>query len=117
MSDKPAWVQALAKGTNNYDTQRKREMQNLLAVDDAVAQVLAALADTGRLEDTLIVFASDNGTVAFPPLGRQDDRVGGSDPHPARDSLRPAHGRRRRVDAHTSRSTSTSRRRSPISRA
>jgi N-acetylglucosamine-6-sulfatase len=62
VSDKPAWVQALAKGTNTYDAQRKREMQNLLAVDDAVAQLLTALADTGRLQDTLIVFASDNGT-------------------------------------------------------
>ena len=62
VSDKPAWVQALAKGTNTYDTQRKKELQNLLAVDDAIALLLDALADTGRLEDTLIVFASDNGT-------------------------------------------------------
>lgn len=64
VSDKPAWVQELATGRNTYDAQRKREMQALLAVDDAVAQVLGALTDTGRVDDTLIVFASDNGTSA-----------------------------------------------------
>jgi len=57
-------VQELATGRNTYDAQRKREMQALLAVDDAVAQVLGALTDTGRVDDTLIVFASDNGTSA-----------------------------------------------------
>ena len=34
-----------------------------MAVDEAVAGIVAALADTGRLSDTLIVFTSDNGLL------------------------------------------------------
>ena len=34
-----------------------------MAVDEAVAGLVAALADTGRLSNTLIVFASDNGLL------------------------------------------------------
>jgi arylsulfatase A-like enzyme len=37
------------------------QYRTLLAVDDAVGAIVGALAGTGRLEDTLIVFASDNG--------------------------------------------------------
>ena len=41
----------------------RRQQQALMAVDEAVAGLVAALADTGRLSDTLIVFASDNGLL------------------------------------------------------
>ena len=39
----------------------RRDCQTLLSVDDQVADIVQALADTGRLSNTLIVFASDNG--------------------------------------------------------
>ena len=41
----------------------RRQQQALMAVDEAVAGLVDALADTGRLSDTLIVFASDNGLL------------------------------------------------------
>ena len=41
----------------------RRQQQALMAVDEAVAGLVAALADTGRLSNTLIVFASDNGLL------------------------------------------------------
>ena len=37
--------------------------QTLLSVDDQVAAIVQALSDTGRLHDTMIVFASDNGLL------------------------------------------------------
>ncbi len=36
-------------------------MQTLLSVDDAVGTIVQALADTGRLSQTMLVFMSDNG--------------------------------------------------------
>src|SRR5262249_44900806 len=36
-------------------------LESLLSVDDAVADILHALRDTGRDEDTIVVFTSDNG--------------------------------------------------------
>ena len=38
-----------------------RHCRTLLAVDDAVKAILAALKDGGRLSNTLILFSSDNG--------------------------------------------------------
>ena len=39
----------------------QQELESLLSVDDAVGNVLGALADTGELENTLIIYTSDNG--------------------------------------------------------
>jgi N-acetylglucosamine-6-sulfatase len=39
----------------------QQRAETLLAADDLVAKVYAALRDTGELDDTLIVFTSDNG--------------------------------------------------------
>ena len=39
------------------------ELGALAAVDDAVEQIVGALEDTGRLDDTVIVFTSDNGLM------------------------------------------------------
>ncbi len=65
VSDKPAWVRALppldAAERERVDTLRANQYRTLLAVDRAVEGVLQALRDTGRLEDTLIVYTSDNG--------------------------------------------------------
>jgi N-acetylglucosamine-6-sulfatase len=65
VSDKPLWVQQLPLLTtqeqNGIDSLRQNEYRTLLAVDDAVGTILTALTDTGRLSNTLIVFASDQG--------------------------------------------------------
>jgi arylsulfatase A-like enzyme len=60
VSDKPQWVQALTSRATG-DRQRKLQAQALLSVDDAIGGILGALEATGRLSNTLIVFASDNG--------------------------------------------------------
>lgn len=62
VSDKPAYIRnhALAKPTA-VETTRKKQYRSLLAVDDAVLEVLGALTDTGRLTNALVIFASDNG--------------------------------------------------------
>jgi arylsulfatase A-like enzyme len=65
VSDKPAAIRArpplgegnLAEMTQTY---RKR-LQSLLSVDEGVAKVVAALKRSGRLDNTLILFTSDNG--------------------------------------------------------
>jgi N-acetylglucosamine-6-sulfatase len=65
VSDKPAWVQALPVLTQDKqkvtDRQRRNAYRSLLSADDAVNEVLRALTDTGRISNTMIVFASDNG--------------------------------------------------------
>jgi N-acetylglucosamine-6-sulfatase len=65
VSDKPAYIKALKKLTatqrNNVDSFRINQYRTLLAVDDAVNTIVAALSDTGRLANTMIIFASDNG--------------------------------------------------------
>jgi N-acetylglucosamine-6-sulfatase len=65
LSDKPAAIRArpplgeenVAQMTQTY---RKR-LQSLLAVDEGVAKVIGELKRTGRLDDTLILYTSDNG--------------------------------------------------------
>jgi arylsulfatase A-like enzyme len=64
LSTKPRWVQALDPHTPGEVARAARRQQRaLMAVDEAVAGIVAALADTGRLADTLIVFTSDNGLL------------------------------------------------------
>ena len=64
-SDKPQWVQqtALMNGTDiaTTDAFRKDMYRTLLSVDDMVTTVVQALAATGRLSNTMIVLAGDNG--------------------------------------------------------
>ena len=40
---------------------RRQRRESLLAVDDGVARIVAALRAAGELEDTLLIFTSDNG--------------------------------------------------------
>jgi N-acetylglucosamine-6-sulfatase len=65
VSDKPAWVQGLpvwpSQKQNSVDNNRKNQYRTFLSVDDAVNTVLTALTDEGRLSNTMIVYASDNG--------------------------------------------------------
>jgi N-acetylglucosamine-6-sulfatase len=62
VSDKPAWVRAAGlRGQAVVAAVRRHQYQTLLAVDRAVARIVGALRDTGRLSTTLIVFMGDNG--------------------------------------------------------
>lgn len=65
VSDKPSYIRETPPldpaAEAVIDDFRRRQYQTLLAVDEAVARVTDALADTGRLANTLIVFSSDNG--------------------------------------------------------
>jgi N-acetylglucosamine-6-sulfatase len=63
--DKPPYIRRLQR-TNRATATRVRSdfrarRESLLAVDDAVAAVVAALERTGRLSSTYILFTSDNG--------------------------------------------------------
>jgi arylsulfatase A-like enzyme len=63
--DKPPYIRSLQrisrKGVARLDTFRERQFRALLAVDDAVGRIVGALRATGRLDETMIVFMSDNG--------------------------------------------------------
>jgi len=65
VSDKPAHVQAFTPlgpdRTAHDDALRIDQYRTLQAIDRAVARLLDALEDTGRLEDALVIFTSDNG--------------------------------------------------------
>jgi N-acetylglucosamine-6-sulfatase len=64
-ADKPAWVRGhapLSDADQTFaDDFRRRQLASLLAVDEAVKGLIDALAASGRLANTMIVFASDNG--------------------------------------------------------
>ena len=65
VSDKPPYVSSKPRlgsaGIEATDDRRQRQLESLLAVDEAVGGILEALAATGRLGDTLVLFTSDNG--------------------------------------------------------
>jgi arylsulfatase A-like enzyme len=60
VADKPSWVQARPRLTEpGYDLRQRCE--SLLTSDWVVGQVVEALIDTGRYDDTLQVLTADNG--------------------------------------------------------
>jgi N-acetylglucosamine-6-sulfatase len=67
VSDKPNHVSRLrrvnARDEREIDRFRLRQVRSLQSVDRAVAALVDALRDTDRLENTMIVFASDNGML------------------------------------------------------
>jgi arylsulfatase A-like enzyme len=65
VSDKPTWVQVLPSlgeaDIAQVDEYFRARLQTLLAVDEMVAGLVAALDAAGTLDNTYIVFTSDNG--------------------------------------------------------
>jgi N-acetylglucosamine-6-sulfatase len=65
LSDKPRYVRALRPvGTQRaaeLEQLRRNQYRSLQAVDRAVATLVDALEDTGRLDDALVIYTSDNG--------------------------------------------------------
>jgi N-acetylglucosamine-6-sulfatase len=65
VSDKPAYIQKLkpltAKQQKNIDNLYRRRAQSLQDVDRGVAQLVDQLKQDGQLDNTYIVFTSDNG--------------------------------------------------------
>jgi arylsulfatase A-like enzyme len=63
VSDKNVWTQMLPllSDTSKLDSLARRQMRALLGLDRAVGRLVHALEETGRLENTMIVYTSDNG--------------------------------------------------------
>jgi arylsulfatase A-like enzyme len=65
VSDKPLWVRDLPLLTpqkvQNFTQFHEDEGETLLAVDRAVADIVNALAQAGRLQNAVLIFTSDNG--------------------------------------------------------
>jgi N-acetylglucosamine-6-sulfatase len=65
VSDKPAWIQAKQLLTTNQakamDKDKATVHRMVMALDDLVRTVYTALEDTGTLENTVIVYMTDNG--------------------------------------------------------
>ena len=61
-ADKPRWVQDLpARDVRSTDALRRKQYRSLLAVDDLVRDVFGALEARGALDETVVVFTTDNG--------------------------------------------------------
>ena len=67
IADKPAHVRGFEPlgpiRTEKLERLRRDQYRTLQAVDRAVARLVDALADTGRLDDALVILTSDNGLL------------------------------------------------------
>ena len=67
VSDKPGYIRAQRLASDSraakYDRGRTLVLRALQSVDDAVARILAALRQSGRMNNTMFVFTSDNGNL------------------------------------------------------
>jgi N-acetylglucosamine-6-sulfatase len=66
MDDKPAWLRQQAKKipaavANRIEQERRRRLEQLRAVDEAVAEVYDKLIEEDLLDRTYMIFTSDNG--------------------------------------------------------
>jgi arylsulfatase A-like enzyme len=68
VADKPLAIQDLEPidegAAANIQRHYRCRLESLLSVDEGVGRILTALADAGELENTLVVFTSDNGYFA-----------------------------------------------------
>ena len=56
-SREPLTTQQIGRATRNY----RCRAESLLAIDEGVERIVNALSDTGELENTLVIYTSDNG--------------------------------------------------------
>jgi N-acetylglucosamine-6-sulfatase len=65
VSDKPSFIREAEHLTPNikrtYKVYWDKQLDSLRAIDDGVKQIVGTLAETGRLQNTYIIFTSDNG--------------------------------------------------------
>src|SRR5919106_2139161 len=62
--DKPPWIRRLQpKAQRSIDWMMRRTTESIMAVDEAVWAIHDALVETGRMDDTLFLFLSDNGVL------------------------------------------------------
>ncbi|MEX0990956.1 MAG: sulfatase [Actinomycetota bacterium] len=65
LEDKPQWVQDLPKVTDRrqdeLDYQHRNAYETLLGVDDGVRRIMEALEAQGVLDETVVIYVSDNG--------------------------------------------------------
>ena len=65
LADKPVWLQANPELSEDaivrIDEHWRVGLRSLASVDEAVSSIVGRLQDTGELEDTVLVFTSDNG--------------------------------------------------------
>jgi hypothetical protein len=65
VSDKPQKIASEPpmgrRARRHYTELFQRRVESLQSVDDAVARTMAALQDSGELDNTLVIFTSDNG--------------------------------------------------------
>jgi N-acetylglucosamine-6-sulfatase len=65
VSDKPNWIQNMPRITSQVETEITTRFRNrreaLLAVDEMVERIVNALITIGQLDNTMIIFSSDNG--------------------------------------------------------
>ncbi len=67
VTDKPGYVRGIprlgARGAADLDERQRRRLQSLMAVDEMLQALVAALAAAGELDRTFIFFTSDNGQI------------------------------------------------------
>jgi len=73
-SDKPPWIQRHHATIRNGRIIRREQLQTLMSVDDMVDRVMQTVNDTGQLDNTLVIFISDNGYL-WAEHGWTDKRV------------------------------------------
>lgn len=81
MSDKPEWMgfDPLLDEDDfrEIDSLHRMRVQSMQAVDELIPQLIAMLEETGQLENTYIIFTSDNGFH----LGQHRQLIGKSNPY------------------------------------
>jgi N-acetylglucosamine-6-sulfatase len=65
VSDKPSWIRDMDRISNKQDSQiegrYQKRLNSMLAVDEMIASLTQELEDSGELDNTFIIFTSDNG--------------------------------------------------------
>jgi arylsulfatase A-like enzyme len=61
LSDKPPYVRDREPAPDRARSTRRNQLRMLMSVDDLVAKAFNTLVATGELQDTLVIFLSDNG--------------------------------------------------------